>query len=225
MHASRRELLTALSASGALVVSSAGAATVPGEVPKRSEPQAGPFHKPRGIEIHEPHGGLIQKPAAGSDDPLVGLAKRSDVRSRPVGVDLALYDPATANVHILNSVAGLLWQHVSPERSLASIHEMVWLAYQGANVTPGQVMRDLRGTVADLRKLGLIVPQGEANQGRSGDREITTAITERSLSKASCGYEPPAVNTTGLADLDRLARVSATFCDTWIIPAPNAMAR
>ncbi len=228
MKSSRRDFVAALGAGGALVISSAGSAAAPGAagtgnapMPRTGNPVSGP---PSGtIEFGLP--GLSDR-SSPEQDPLHGLAKRADIRARQVGLDLALYDPATTNVYILNPMAALLWQHIASGRTLKSIHEMLWLAYADGNLSPERLMGDLRGTVGDFQRLNLIVPKALARQAPSGgEMPGSLQITERSLSRSACGYQAPQIQTATLGDLSRLAQQAAAFCDTWVLPAPNALAQ
>ena len=225
MKSSRRDFFAVVGAGSALVMTSATAAAVGAgpagqgntPMPRTSNPGTGT------INIPLP---LVNDLTSPEKDPLHGLAKRADIRSRQVGIDLALYDPATANVYILNPMAALLWQHIASGRTLKSIHEMLWLAYSDGNLSPEQLMGDLSGTVGDFQRLNLIVPKASAHQAPSGgETPISLQITERSLSRSACGYQAPQIQTATLGDLSRLAQQAAAFADTWVLPSPNALAQ
>jgi hypothetical protein len=221
MKSSRRDFFAVIGAGSALVMSNAGAAAPVGAgsapMPRTNNPTPGT------ATIRLPSVTDLASPA---QDPLHGLAKRADIRSRQVGLDLALYDPATANVYILNPLAALLWQHIASGRSLKSIHEMLWLAYAGADLSQERLMSDLVGTVGEFQTLNLIVPRDSARQaagGGKGEARTDVTITEHSLSKSACGYQAPAIQTLTLGELDRLAQLQSTFLDTWVLPTRDAL--
>ena len=51
-------------------------------------------------------------------DLISGHVKRRDLKERQVGPDLAIFDPETSQVHILNPMAATVWQHVRPDRNV-----------------------------------------------------------------------------------------------------------
>jgi hypothetical protein len=227
MKSSRRDFFAAVGAGSALVITSTGAvaaAVGAGPAGQGNTPMPRTGNPGTGtINIPLP---LVNDLTSPEKDPLHGLAKRADVRSRQVGIDLALYDPATTNVYILNPMAALLWQHIASGRTLKSIHEMLWLAYSDGNLSPERLMGDLSGTVGDFQRLNLIVPKASAHDSPGGgETPASLQITERSLSRSACGYQPPQIQTATLGDLTRLAQLPAMFLDVWVLPNRNALAQ
>lgn len=87
-------------------------------------------------------------------------------------------------------------------------------------------MSDLVGTVGEFQTLNLIVPRDSARQaagGGKGEARTDVTITEHSLSKSTCGYQAPAIQTLTLGELDRLAQLQSTFLDTWVLPTRDAL--
>ena len=158
-------------------------------------------------------------------DPLAGLRRRSDITTRTHGLDLALYDPVTDKVHILDPIAAAFWQQATPDRTLEQIAEMVHSAFPKTALAT--ITKDLSALLRKLRGLGLLVEVGARRPPKAkGVPEVT--IPGTTITPITKGYVKPGVKTYTVVQLDRLvrkARELEMFCDTWLRPATDPRTR
>jgi len=152
-------------------------------------------------------------------DPIAGLQRRGDLLNRPVGMDLALYDPATRQVHLLNAVATAIWHHIEPGRTLGAITDV--LAYTLDR--RGEAMDELKGDVIyfirQLHSLGLLLAPNEQAPSASQPAPGALPIPDRELSCLAGGYIRPSLKSFTIEELrERFALDKAPvslFADTW----------
>jgi len=150
--------------------------------------------------------------------PLLTLERRPDVVARQVGFDLALYDPATDSLHILNVVAAAVWHHITRDRTFRNITEALQLAFPGASAA--RIAADVQRLILRLKKIRLLVPTGsEAPRPKVG-RLNRLIIPDREISSVSKGYVSPTVKSFTAAQLEKLfgpGDVSVLFSDLLVL--------
>ena len=156
------------------------------------------------------------------DDIVLGQVQRPDLLARHVGLDLAIYDPATAVVHLLNPSAAAIWQHVSGDRTLTSIYDMFVVANKENQVSPEQILNDVETLLKQFKKAGLIVAAGSRPPRPSLHQAgLSTVITGRDLTRLPDEYLSPEVKTFTLGELaeifDGRRDRPAEFLDTWLL--------
>lgn len=156
------------------------------------------------------------------DDVVLGQVRRADLMTRQVGLDLAIYDPGKANVHLLNPSAAAIWLHVSGDRTLTGIYEMFVLANRDNDIPDSRVLHDVESTLQQFKQMGLVVPVGtRPPRPDIHDRALSTVITGRDLTMLPDEYLPPQIKSFTLMELaeifDGRRDRPAEFLDTWLL--------
>lgn len=156
------------------------------------------------------------------EDIVVGHIHRPGLLMRQVGLDLAIYDPNKAEVHLLNPTSAAIWRHVTGDRTLSSIYDMFLLANKNNKVAAEEVLGDIEATLGRFKKLGLVVPVGsKALLPSIHQRSLSTVITGRDLTVLPDEYLPPGMQTFTLGELaeifDGRRNRPSEFLDTWLI--------
>ena len=163
------------------------------------------------------------KIASKARNSLAGLHRRHDVPVRQHGLDLAIYDPVSEKVHILNPVAAAFWNQFTPDRTFTQVQEMLALTFK--DTKSAQITRDLTSLIKKLRTLKLLVPSARRKEKRSRKKNkvIIPGLTINTFDR---GYKKPAVKTYTLAQLNRLVQKAGSlkmFCDLLVMPRPNEL--
>ena len=132
-------------------------------------------------------------------DVLKGLVRRSDLLVRPVGLDLALFDPAQAKLHILNPSGAAAWMHIEPTRTFTNIVEALLLSFP-TEVTAEQMEGSMVYFLGRLKAEGLIVPKSQQLPARASGLDEKIRIPDREISRFN-GYTPPNFKTFTLQQL------------------------
>lgn len=161
--------------------------------------------------------------AVASIDPLTGLSRRMDVPVRQHGLDLAVYDPSSETVHILNPVAAALWHQLTPDRTFQQVHEMLALTFPGT--ASAQIGRDLKAVIKKLAGLKLLVgPSG--HKTKRSKKPVDVIIPGTTISALDSGYKKPAVTSYTVPQLNRAVQKAVKlhlFCD--LMPQPDTHGR
>ena len=83
--------------------------------------------------------------------------RRSDVIFRPLDDSWVLFDPRSAQLHVLNLSAALVWECLDGETPLDGIAEAVGSAFDQP-VTAAQVTTDVESALERFQEAGLLNP-------------------------------------------------------------------
>ncbi len=154
---------------------------------------------------------------SGPLDPLSNLRRRRDVRLRQIGLDVALFDPATDRVHMLNPVAAAVWQHVTPDRTFLNVVEALELSFP--HEKPSAIAGHVRALIGKLRTLKLLVPSGTKAPKAKPRKELHLPLPDRAIGPLEHGYQRPTVRTFTMAQLEKIYDVDVGrikgFADIW----------
>lgn len=152
--------------------------------------------------------------------PLSALSRRSDIYTRQLGFDLALYDPVSRQLHMLNSTAAAIWYHITPDRTAKNIVEV--LALNLDKTSPHDLMElsdDVEYFIRVLQSLTLVVENPSRPQSASDVTGVKAHIPDREIGTLGGGYARPSLKTFTLEELQarfEIDRVKmAGFSDTW----------
>ena len=144
----------------------------------------------------------------------LGLVMRPDLTTRQVGMDLAIYDPETDRVHVLNATAAAMLQHVTPHREMGEIALNIALGFDDDS-SEDSVRPDVERLMKELDGLKLFERAEPARERRE-----QAALTEEGMSKVPARYFGPTVTTFEReVMLERFGPHMigvAKFCDTWV---------
>jgi hypothetical protein len=151
---------------------------------------------------------------------LAGLRRRPDTPVRQVGLDLAIYDPTSDRLHLLNAVASAVWRHITPDRTYVEVVDGMHLTF--ANVDHDRIAKDVRTVVQELKRLKLLVPVSEEARKPLEGRHEQLTLPDTAITAFTSGYMAPRISTWAVSDLEKQfggGGLNAPFQDTWNIPA------
>jgi hypothetical protein len=136
-------------------------------------------------------------------DPLKNLRRRRDIRTRQVGFDLALYDPAKTVMHLLNPVAAVIWHHVTPGRTLSNVVDALLLSFNKGDDNAKTITDDVVYAIDRLEQEGLLVRSNAETPPPAKTQPKTLAIPDREISGLT-GYARPSIKSFSVEELNKL---------------------
>lgn len=142
------------------------------------------------------------------------LQMRKDIQSRQVGMDTALFDPNTSEVHVLNASASAILSHVTPKRTVQEIALNMSLGFSEIRDL-GAIQRDVVWIISELKRHKVL----EKPVKMAKDDKSQAVLTEFAMSEVPCAYFRPAISTYTLSELQDMFNSgrggTARFGDTW----------
>jgi hypothetical protein len=164
-----------------------------------------------------------RKPARRDPPPM--LSRRPDMFTRQLGFDLALFDPVSSQLHMLNSTATAIWYHITPDRTPKNIYEVLALNFDKSSSDELVALsNDGEYFIGVLQDLNLVTenPTSPTPVDVSG---ITAYIPDHEISTCGVGYARPSIKTFTLQELQDRFKVDeglvTGFSDIWV-PTPGS---
>jgi hypothetical protein len=94
------------------------------------------------------------QPRSGNGTSVMSQKHRPDLVTRSIDGEIVIFDQSAGNVHHLNATASHIWGQCDGTQSAADIAARVAATFNGV---PETVLEDVLATLADFRRLGLLV--------------------------------------------------------------------